>query len=323
MASRSSRVSVGSEWVRRRLFWTTVLVLVALGGAGLTSAVDRPHTAQYRPELGFVSDGRAAPWLAQLLANLEELEPDVVALGGAGRRVFIGASGLLIDEVEAAVDAGDVISQRLASALGPLVELRSRPPAGVETWRLGEASRDQLARIDTAIAAIGGLETVWQRMAVGAALAVELVGALERHDAAVAEALDAGREADWQRAAELIGAAGPALDEVASAGARLTPELAAPQLQELIAGHRAQDAALLALYSRLADGGQLDDPDVIELRGQVEQVRLAVPTPRETVQRVVAEAAGPWLSAQLAAIEAARGSVTGALDEGESEEELE
>lgn len=323
MASRTPRVTLGSEWIRRRFFWTTVLVLVALGGGGLATAVDRPHSDRYRPELGHVTDQLAAPWFSQLLDELTRLEDDVAQLAAAGRRVFIGVTAIAVDEIDVAVDAGDDVSADLAQAIVPLIELRATPPDGVETWRLGEANRDQLARIDAAFAALTDLEGGWQRMAVGAVLAVELITAIERHDAAVEGALSAGRDGDWQRALDLLGGAGPALDEAESAGERLTPDQDPAVLTALLDGHRAHGEALRALYAQLVETGSLDDPLVDELRREVEAVRVPVPTPRDSLALVVAETAGPWLSTQLAAIEAARGSVSDALDEGGDDEPFE
>jgi hypothetical protein len=323
MTSRTPRVTLGSEWIRRRLFWTTVLVLVALGGAGLATAVDRPHTDRYRPELGHVTDRHAAAWLGQLLDELAQAEDDVGQLATAGRRAFIGASAVALEEVQSAVDAGDDVAARVAQAAGPLIDLRATPPGGVETWRLGEANRERLARIDAAIIALADIEAAWQRLAVGAVLTVELVSAVGRHDAAVDGALSAGRDGDWQGALELLDRAAPALDEAESAGERLTPDHDSVELATLVDGHRAHDEALRALYARLAETDSLDDPVVDDLRRQVQQVRVAVPTTSETLGRVVADTAGPWLSTQLAAIEAARGSVSDALDEGDEEDTLE
>jgi hypothetical protein len=323
MASRTPRVTLGSEWIRRRLFWTTVLVLVALGGAGLASAVDRPHTDRYRPELGHVTDQRATAWLGALLDELARAEDDVGQLATAGRRALIAASAVALAEVDAAVDAGDEVAARVAQTVGPLIDLRAAPPDSVETWRLGEANRERLARIDVAITALADIEATWQRLAVGAVLAVELVRAVGRHDAAVEAALAAGRDGNWQRALELLGRAAPALDEAESAGDRLTPDHDSVELMALIDGHRAHDEALRALYARLAETDSLDDPVVDELRRQVQQARVAVPTTGDTLGRVVADTAGPWLSTQLAAIEVARGSVNDALDEGDDEDALE
>ncbi len=319
MATRTPRVTLGSEWLRRRLLWTTVLVLVALGGAGLASAVDRPHTQAARPELGYVTDERAAPWLAEMLAQLEELEDEVVELAAAARRVFVGVSALRPAEVAAGVVSGDEISEGLGNVLGPLAATRAMPPAGVETWRLGEAQRQRLARIDTAIAEASDLPGVWRAMAEQTGPAMELITALRDHDEAAAAALAAGRGGEWERAVGQLEQAQPHLDAAAAARDELLSIRTAPMLDELIAGHRAHDEALLALYRHLADTGSLDDPEAAELRRQVEQARMPLPTPTATLQAVVAEAAGQSLSQRLAAIEEARGSITAALDAAEEQ----
>ena len=64
----------------RPLWRGALLVLIALGGAGLAVAVDRPQNSAQRPELSWRADQQAAPWIEQLSAALEPVDEDISAL---------------------------------------------------------------------------------------------------------------------------------------------------------------------------------------------------------------------------------------------------
>ena len=61
---------------RSRYIATILLVLVALGGAGLAVAADRQQNATDRPEVTWAADNAAKPWLAQATTDLTTLSTD-------------------------------------------------------------------------------------------------------------------------------------------------------------------------------------------------------------------------------------------------------
>src|SRR3990170_3858634 len=69
------------------MWWTAVLVLTALGGAGLAVAADRQQNPVQRRELTRAADGRAQPWIDALAAQLEQLHGHGTDLSTAGRAV--------------------------------------------------------------------------------------------------------------------------------------------------------------------------------------------------------------------------------------------
>lgn len=323
MISRRPRLLQGTEWLRRRLVWTAVLVVVCFGGAGLVTAVDRPHTEEQRPELSWTADRAAQPWLDQLLDRLEEVEPRVAALSNAGRRVLIGAAALQPSLLEEAIDLGHDESRLLSQALSEVTAVRAAPPPDLDTWRLGDARRDLLTRMDEAIAASEPLPDTWRRMADTGGLAIRFSDSLRDHDELVLQAMAAGTEARWSDALALLEEARLSLDAATAAGEQLAPAGSAPTLDELLARHAEHDAALVALYEYVERTDPPDEAVLDGLRSRVDAAQPALPTPADIEQAAVAEAAGRPLGDDLAAIEEARGRVADALRGLAREEEEE
>src|SRR4051794_17098458 len=71
--------------VRRRVTLTAVLVLIALGGAGLATAADKPATDRARPELTAHQDQLAMPWLEGMSSQAHAVVNRVDAVNEAGR----------------------------------------------------------------------------------------------------------------------------------------------------------------------------------------------------------------------------------------------
>ena len=320
MSSRRPRVTLPSEWLRRRLFWTAVLILICLGGAGLVSAVDRPQTQALRPERGWSADRQADPWLNRLAAGTESLERPLTELASVARRLLIEVSTLRVDELDASRAAGDAASRAVEGDRARLVALREGLPAGVEPWRLGDVNRDRLARIDAAIEASAVLPATWQRMSETALWAAQLLHTLESHDELALAALRAGNEARWSDAVELLGQAADRLDEAVAARDDLADVATSGVLDQLLAGQREHDAALLALYRHVSESGSFEDAEAEALRRRVEDARMMLPTPTWLLQAAISETAGLSLSQGLSDVESVRGNVSEALDDDSAED---
>jgi len=322
MTSRRTSVALASQWLRRRLFWTAVLLLICLGGAGLATAVDRPATQAVRPEVSWAIDRDAAPWLEEMLAALRTLDDDVAALSGAARRVLVEVNVLAGAQLEPAVAAGDAIAERLLETLADAVAVREAPVAGVEPWRLGDQNLERLERIDRALVAAGGLPPLWRDIAERGRLAGQLLETLTGHDELAVAGVRAGSESRWEEAVGALQAVVQQLEQATSLRPRLGEAADAEPLDELLAAHGRHDEALLALYRYMAEGGSLGDTRATELRVAVEAARLPLPTPAERLQEVVIAVCGPALSEGLSAIEEARASILEALGSTDAEPEL-
>lgn len=300
--------------LRHRLWWTAVLVVIGLGGAGLASAVDRPHGIEHRPEISWRADTAAEPWLAAMHAELEAQEERVAELATAGRRVLVGVYTTELAAVDEALADGASVSEELQAALVPVLELRSRPPGGIETWRLSDSARDRLGRLDDALASAAGLQAAWSELATDGRRAAQLVDALSTHDQHVLEAGDAADAGRWGDALARLELAGEQLDQAEDARRLLAPDAAVPAFDELVPRYRAYDQTLAAFYAHVEQAGTTDSPEAVELRAQVDAALVVLPTEALTLRTIMIQAAGPVLAERLVVIEDARGAIGDALE---------
>jgi hypothetical protein len=310
--------SAGSAWsatmLRRRLVWTVVLVLSALGGAGLATAADRLPTDETRPELTWQADRLAAPRLAAMTSQLVAIGAELSTLADAGRETLGRLPALEPAEIEAALASGDEASARLDDEVELLFTLRNEQFATVDDGRLSQANQALLAGIDDAISAVDPLPETWAAMAADARRVTLLLESFFQHDGLVFRATNAGRQSDWAGALALLEQAAAPLAQVGAIRDTLADEADVSTLDELLRRYADYDAALIALYAEVQRGGTQDSPEVAVLRAEVERTQAALPANNDALRVVVSDAAGPSVAAGLVVIEQARGVVGGVLD---------
>src|SRR5215210_1592912 len=110
--------------ITRPLWRGVLLVLIALGGAGLAVAVDRPHTSALRPELSWRADQEVAPWIEQLSAGLAPLDTEMSTLSEHAQGVLGSITSLDLEKVESSLSAGDQTITELESDAAQVTQLR-------------------------------------------------------------------------------------------------------------------------------------------------------------------------------------------------------
>jgi hypothetical protein len=155
-------------FLRRRAAYTVVLVLIALGGAGLATAADRPATDRWRPELSYHTDSLAAPWLADLAAAARTVVSQVDATSDSGRTVLRLPAGADQTALADALTAGDASAAGLGPAASSLADLRGELPAGVDELKLSQANQALLAAVDDIVGAARQVPPAWQALAADA-----------------------------------------------------------------------------------------------------------------------------------------------------------
>jgi tetratricopeptide (TPR) repeat protein len=298
---------------RRQLVWTVLLVLIALGGAGLATAADREPTDAARPELTWRAEQLAQPWIESMAAQLHAVEEEVGNLSAAGRDALVRLPTLEQAAIEQAVADGDGTSRRLDDLVASLDDLRDRQLEVVDDSRLSQASRELLGSIDEAVAAAAILPFAWAGLAVDARRVSQLLDALDRHDGLVFRATTAARQERYEQAVELLDQAAVPLAEAGALRNELAEYADVATLDELLARYADYDRALTALYEEILRSGTQDSPQVQALLAEVERAQSALPPNQDALRVVVAEAAGPSVADGLVAIETARGVVNDAL----------
>ncbi len=301
--------------LRLHLWWTMVLVLVALGGAGLAVAADRPGNPVQRPELTHRADAAAQLWIDDLAADLDSVHNDATSLSTAGRDVLGGLQSLDLAGANAALAVGDQSSADVETLLVGLHDTLGRAHAAIDRWRLGLQMVGLFDQIEGAISAADELPADWSALAGTGRTVVSLVDALTGHDQAVFQATSAGRDSRWADALALLrGAAADALGIATAARDQLGQGSTIDTLDDLIGREQAYDDALVALYQYLADGGAQSGDQFTALQAAVAQTQAALPDDNSALVVVVGEAGGAPIADQLLAMEKAHGAVNDALE---------
>ena len=314
MSTEPGRAAGGAAWLRARLFWTAVLVLICLGGAGLAAAVDRPQTDEYRPELSAAADELAAPWLATMVDQLSVMEPLAADLSAAALDLLVDLSTVDLDAIDETLAAGDAALLALTVANDELLATRAAVPAGLDSWRMGDNNRRLLETIDTAIAEVQDADDDWRAVLVTVEAARQMLVDFTGHDELVLEAVSAGSQARWQVASDLLADATARLDSAVAAGEQLAGGGETPALDALAADLRAYDTALAGLYGLILETGSASGPEVDAARAAVDDAQVPLPTTRATLAGIIAETVGPPLAAGLTALQEVRGAISNALE---------
>ena len=299
--------------LRRRLAWTAATVLISLGGAGLSTAADRPATDASRPELSAHSDLLAQPWLETLSSQAHAVEGKVDALSQNGRDLLGMLEGLDPARIGDALAAGDRSSTDLELAASALSDLRYQGPSELDEGRLSEANRGLLSAIDKVLAASLPLPITWQTIGGNTRQVTRLIVALLTHDGLVFRATTAGRQQDWDSALTLLGEGGASLNEARAVRDQLARVGDVSTLNDLISRYADYDAALTNLYTALRDGAALDSPTVRALSDAVAQAEAALPADSNALKVVVADASGGAIAEGVVDLEEARGKVSAAV----------
>ncbi len=299
---------------RLRMWWTALLVLISLGGAGLAVAADRQQNPAQRPEVTWRADQAMQPWLNNMTDELSTVSGDVAGLSTAGRTVLEQLQALNLTQMQNALDGGNDLSSQTDAAVAALTATRGQAAATIEQWRLSQPTLDQLDALDTAVSSAQTVPTLWAGLAADAQLVGGLVDDLLRHDGLVFQATTAGRQARWADALDLLTQAQTPLADAARVRALISGSSDVQTLDDLLARATAYDTALTNLYAYVADGGAQQGDQFNSLQRAVDAAQAALPSDTTALSEIVGEAAGPTLARDLAAIDRARGDVVAALD---------
>ena len=156
-----------------------MLVIAAMGGAGLAVAADRPHNLVQRPELTWRADAAAQQHVQAISGELAGTRERVAELSQAGRDVL----GRLLTQDQAglqqALAQGEQAVAEISSDAEALRQLLARTDTEIEPWRLGATTRVTLDELAATSESVAGLPAHWQRLAdaarTGGAAAVQSI----------------------------------------------------------------------------------------------------------------------------------------------------
>ena len=297
------------------LAWLVAVLAIALGAAGLVTAMDAPRTGD-RPEWTSRGDAVVTPALAAIEVDLATLSADVDALGIQARGALASLVGSDMSTVEDAIAAGDgllvEITLRVAAIRAALeaVPLIGTPAA---RYQVSTTVLDRHDRLRAAVAEIDGLDGAWVRLTTGSVAATRLSSLLAAHDQAVLDAAELGRDADYATAIVTLDAADTAIVDSRRLRDVLARTVDVTVLDQWLDRNAGYDVALRGLYHALEDvGGRVTKA----VRAAIDAEKAAkerLPADSRGLILIMAEIGRGGMNGAVIAIEEARGRLAAAL----------
>lgn len=300
--------------------WLVAVIVIALGAAGLVTAMDvPPPSGAGRPELTARGDARVTPILDAAEAALTAVADDVDALGTQARGALAAQTANDMDTLEAAVGRGDeLIAAIRGDAAAIAADLDATPIIGTTTaeYELSTPVRARHARLVAAVATLEGLDASWARLTSGAVTATRLSGLLAAHDAAVLAAAEQGRDAAYDDATETLDGADAAIAEARLMSERLANTVDVAVLDEWLDRNEAYDLALRGLYVALRDvGGRVTD-DVRDAIAAEKAAKERLPPDSRGLILIMSDIGRGGMNGAVIAIEETKGRLATALEPG-------
>lgn len=300
----------------RRAAWAAVALLIALGGAGVVTAMNAAAGGA-RPERTWTEDVRASAALDRAAAALEALTGEVDALGTQARLALaavvagdVAVLGASIEEGSRRLDAAGVRSEELRAALASVPGMDA-PDAAL---RYSEAVRARHARLSAAAGVTASLARDWTDVAGRALDAARLADLLERHDEQTAGAAREGTAERYAQALERLDTSDAILRQAGELRDALARTADMSTLTAWLDRNAAYDQALRRLYAALlASDGRVTDA-VRRAFAAERAARDRLPADTRALTVIMAEVSRAGLNQAVISIEEARGRLGEALE---------
>ena len=294
-----------------------VVVVIALGGAGIVTALDHPPGTVARKDLTAAGDAEVGRQLDAAKGDLQALADQVEALGIQARGALAAMNGTDTTTGEAAIAEGDALVTDVIRRTRALrTRLASVPYVGLPDAAL-HVSAPIVARHAALVAALDatdGLDASWNRLSVGALSAAKMSFLLAEHDRLDGQAVDRGRNAKYADAIKLIDQASAQLGEARTVRNQLANTVDVSVLDEWIARNAAYDVALRDLYQKIAKvGTKVTAPVRAAVKAEA-AARANLPPDRRAMVVIMADIARGGMNGAVIAIEEARATLSDALE---------
>jgi hypothetical protein len=284
-----------------------LVLAVVVGGTVLFRAVDRTPGASPPPQLTAQEREAFASRLAPVDAAIDGAIEAAATLAAGGRDVLTSTRSLDPVAADVAIASGSQASSTITALHSDLVGRREALTTDIDPTHLGVAELARLAAIDRAIAATTQLPVDWTAVVGATSGPLDLVRAIQAHDARVAQATSAARGDDLpgaiaalEDAQRLLVPAHAVRDSAVATGADVTT------LDDLLARLDTYDDALERLYTQLvASGGAVTDA-IRGVYAEVEAAQASLPRNTDALVLIVSDLAGPSVTESLVDIETQR-----------------
>jgi len=299
------------------LLWLVLIVVIALGAAGIVTAMDHPPGTAARADLTAAGDAEVVPLLDAAEGDLAALADQVEALGTQARGALAALNGADVATVEAAIAEGDRLVADIAVRSAALrASLAAVPYVGTPTAIL-TVSGAIVTRDATLVAALdttSGLRAAWRRLTIGSVSATRMSTLLAEHDRLMGEAIARGRQARYKDAMTFIDQADVQIAAARALRDQLSNTVDVSILDEWLGRNAAYDVALRDLYKVISTvGGRVTDK-VREAIAAEAAAKARLPPDTRGLVIIMAEIGRGGMNGAVIAIEDARGKLASALD---------
>ncbi|HEV7605339.1 MAG TPA: hypothetical protein VGO15_10260 [Candidatus Limnocylindrales bacterium] len=301
------------------LAWLAIVVVIALGAAGIAGAMDHPPGSAGRAELTAVGDAEVGSLLDAAESKLSALADQVDALGAQARGALAALNGSDPTAGEAAIQRGDLLAADVVARTEVLrrelaaVPFVGRPDAGLDV------SASVIARHAALVAALDatdGLDLAWAKLTAGSVAATKLSALLAEHDRLAGVAADLGVHA---RYADAIGMLDQAKAQIVAARIlrdQLVATVDVSVIDDWLGRNEAYDAALRTLYREVSRIGRTVSPAARAAVKAEAAARARLPADRRGLVVIMADIGRGGMNRAVITIEEARGKLVDALDAG-------
>lgn len=297
------------------LAWLAMAVVIALGSAGMASALNHVPATDTRPELTWAGDQQAGAALDAATAKLQTLSDAVDALGASSKDALVS---LVAGDTNALVEALDKGTVQLATISTATADLRTALAAVPYTGPQAalHLSADVVARYQQLAATPAltvNLADDWTVLSARAMAASGVPALLALHDRQTAAAAKQGEASHYQQALALLDAPAATLAQARALRDQLAKTADVSTLSAWLDRQASYDAALHNLYAAmLASKGRVT-ADVRAAFAAEEAAKAALPANTKGIAVIMGDIARGGLNQAVIDIELARGALAAAL----------
>jgi hypothetical protein len=297
------------------LGWLAIAVLIALGGAGVVTALNHPPSTAERPELTWTGDAAAGVALDATSAKLQALSDAVDALGASSKNALASLVAGDVDKLTAALNKGTVQLSTVSSAAADLQTALAAVPyqddsAGLHVSAATIARYQQLASTPSLTT---NLETDWQVLSARAEAASGVPALLATHDQQTAAAATQGEAGHYAQALALLDAPDATIAQARKLATSLSKSADVTTLNQWIDRQAAYDQALRQLYQTMLSSKGKVTAAVRAAFAAEEAAKAALPTSTKGIVVIMGDIARGGMSQVVIDIEVARGAIAAAL----------
>jgi hypothetical protein len=298
------------------LVWLLIVAVVSVGGAGLVAAMANQPATPSRAELTYAGDAAAKVALDRAQVELVDLTKDVERLGELGRGALTALVSSDFTTLDSAVADGQTLARaidtRSAQIRDELGQVPGTGPDEALVWSPDTSQRRDLAL--AAVAATGGLEVAWARLAAGSTVANRLTVLLTDHDTTAGKAAATGRDLKFAAALKTLATARAMLDQARILRDALANTVDVTTLTQWIDRNVEYDTALATLYTATIAGKGKVTKAMKDAAIAERKARDFLPSNTSGLVIILAEIGRGGLNQAVIGIEETRAKLQAAID---------